>query len=93
MRFHPNDVKALLSVAYYVSNTHKSIGLECEAVTSFDMGATCSMNPAVLVLAITNRIGIARRSFLVDAIPNIAKQFYPVAEATVAIANTSAALP
>lgn len=81
IRFHPNDVKSLLSVAYYqVPST--LIGEVCDVV-ALDAGATCSMNPAVLVLAAVNRIGLARRTFLVDALPTIAKQYYAVASARI----------
>lgn len=41
------------------------------------------MNPAVLLLAIVNRIGLAKQSFLVDALPTVAKQYYAVASARV----------
>jgi inner membrane protein len=82
VRFHPNDVKSLLSVAYYEPKVEISIGKTCRDV-SFDAGATCSMNPAVLVMAIVNRIGLAKQSFLVDALPTIAKQYYAVANARV----------
>ena len=79
--FHPNDVKSLLSVAYYqVPST--LVGEVCDVV-ALDAGAKCSMNPAVLVIAAANRIGIARRTFLVDALPTIAKQYYAVASARI----------
>ena len=84
IRFHPNDVKSLLSVAYYETQSEVGIGDYCSTV-SFDSGATCSMNPAVLVLALTNRLGLARTSFLIDALPTIAKQYYAVAGATITI--------
>lgn len=80
--FHPNDVKALLAVAYYEPRTELTIGKTCDTV-SFDSGATCSMNPGLLVLALANRIGIAKQSFLVDAVPTIAKQYYAVASARI----------
>ncbi len=84
VRFHPNDVKSLLSVAYYETEFELGIGEYCGTV-AFDSGATCSMNPAVLVLALANRLGIARTSFLIDALPTIAKQYYAVAGATVSV--------
>lgn len=80
--FHPNDVKSLLSVAYYQVPATTLIGNLCNVV-ALDAGAECSMNPAVLVIAVANRIGLARRSFLVDALPTIAKQYYAVASARI----------
>ncbi|HEY8077952.1 MAG TPA: hypothetical protein VIF62_27690, partial [Labilithrix sp.] len=79
--FHPNDVKSLLAVAYYDIG-QKTLGGGCERV-GFDVGATCSMNPAVLVLVAANRLGVAKRSFVIDALPTIAKQFYAVASVTI----------
>lgn len=80
--FHPNDVKALLATAYYDTESEIGFGGSCNEVT-FDAGAECSMNPALFVIALVNRIGIARGSFLIDALPTIAKQYYPVAKARI----------
>jgi hypothetical protein len=82
VRFHPNDIKSFLALAYDQPQTMTIIGEVCTTV-SFDAPATCSMNPAVLVLAVLNRIGIARQSFLIDALPTVAKQYYAVASARV----------
>jgi inner membrane protein len=82
VRFHPNDTKALLALAYDQPKTMTIIGEVCTTV-SFDAPATCSMNPAVLVLALLNRIGLAKQSFLIDALPTVAKQYYAVAGARV----------
>ena len=89
--FHPNDVKALLAVAYYEPVTELTLGKTCDVV-AFDSGATCSMNPALLVLALANRIGIARQSFLVDAVPTIAKQYYAVARARIDVTRREPSL-
>jgi hypothetical protein len=78
--FHPNDVKALLSIAYDGPEVELIIGRMCTEV-SFDAGAECSMNPALLVLALANRIGMGKKSLLVDALPTVAKQYYAVAKA------------
>ena len=43
VRFHPNDIKALLAAAYDDPES-KVIGQVCTTV-AFDVGATCSMNP------------------------------------------------
>jgi inner membrane protein len=80
IRFHPNDVKALLAVAYYWTETMVPLGGECHVV-SFDSARVCSMNPAVLVLALGNRLGLARRTFMMDIIPTPQSQFYDIASA------------
>lgn len=82
VRFHPNDIKALLAIAYDQNQAEVVIGDICNRV-AFDAAATCSMNPAVLVLALANRVGLARRSFLVDLLPTAAKQYYAVAAARI----------
>jgi hypothetical protein len=41
------------------------------------------MNPAALVVALTNRLGLAQQSFLIDVHPSRQNQYYPVASATV----------
>ncbi len=82
VRFHPNDVKALLAVAYDDSQSKAIVGGVCTTI-AFDAGAACSMDPAVLVVVTANRIGIAHASFLVDALPTIAKQYYAVASARI----------
>jgi inner membrane protein len=87
VRFHPNDVKSLLSVAYYTAQDERIVGDFCREV-AFDSGRTCSMSPAVLVIALANRIGLARESFLIDALPTIAKQYYAVAAATITLTGT-----
>src|SRR5438105_14528460 len=50
---------------------------------SFDPGAACSMNPAALVLAITNHLGRAGLSFVVDVHASRRSQNHPVGRATV----------
>jgi inner membrane protein len=80
VRFHPNDVKSLLAVAYDDSQSKAIVGGVCTTI-AFDAGAACSMDPAVLLVVTANRIGIAHTSFLVDALPTIAKQYYAVASA------------
>jgi len=78
VRFHPNDVKALLALSYDEPRTMTVIGDVC-AELAFDAGADCSMSPAVFLIAALNRIGVAHRSFLVDALPTVARQYYAVA--------------
>jgi len=62
------------------------------AKPAFDSVASCGMNPAVLVLATLNRIGIAHTSFLVDAVPSIAKQYYAVAAVMVHVEGQPTAI-
>jgi inner membrane protein len=81
VRFHPNDIKSLLAVAYDDSQSKAIVGGVCTTI-AFDAGAACSMDPAVLLVVTANRIGLAHESFLVDALPTIAKQYYAVASAT-----------
>jgi len=80
VRFHPNDIKSLLAVAYDDSQSTAIVGGVCTTI-AFDAGAACSMDPAVLLVVTANRIGIAHTSFMVDALPTIAKQYYAVASA------------
>ncbi|MGH7286156.1 MAG: metal-dependent hydrolase [Polyangiaceae bacterium] len=82
--FHPNDVKALLAAAFNETAGSVLVGKVCTTL-SFDAGATCSINPAALVIGLTNRIGLAHESFLVDALPTAAKQYYGVASARVSV--------
>lgn len=91
VRFHPNDVKSLLSVSYYTAKDERIIGDFCREV-AFDSGRTCSMSPAVLVIALANRIGLAHESFLIDALPTIAKQYYAVAAATITLVGAPRAV-
>jgi hypothetical protein len=82
VKMHPNDIKSLMAVAYYVTENAIPLGDPCSE-TSFDSGATCSMNPASLVLAVLNRIGLAHQTFIMDVLPTPANQYYPVARARV----------
>lgn len=84
VRFHPYDIKALLAVAYYAKRDTILLGGRCDLMR-FDAGQTCSMNPASLVIASLNWIGRARQSFLLDALPSLASQYYPVARALVRV--------
>jgi hypothetical protein len=82
LRFHPNDIKALLATAYTMPRDAVQLGTNCRVV-SLDPGATCGMNPAGLVLSVLNRLGLAHQTFLIDTLPTPAIQFYAVAEAEV----------
>jgi inner membrane protein len=82
VRFHPNDVKALLATAFTMPKDAVQLGTNCPIV-ALDPGSVCGMNPAGLVLAVVNRLGLAHQSFLLDALPTPAIQFYAVAMAEV----------
>ena len=86
VRFHPQDIKALLALSYALPAEAKAIGELCDTI-DFDAGATCSMNPAVLVIALLNRLGVAKRSFAIDALPTLAQQYYAVAGARVHVGS------
>jgi hypothetical protein len=81
VRFHPQDVKALLAAANYWNQTIVEVGDRCDVVR-LDSGQACSMNPAALVVAAANRLGVAHSSFLIDVHPTPQNQYYPVAAAT-----------
>lgn len=80
IKFHPNEIKSLLSVSYYTTKREVVIGDYCREV-AFDSGKKCSMSPAVLLVAIANVIGRGKGTFLIDALPTIAKQYYAIASA------------
>lgn len=86
VRFHPQDVKALLAVSYALPKETHAIGELCDTI-GFDAGAECSMNPGVLVVALLNRLGVAKKAFLIDALPTVAQQYYGVAGADVRLTS------
>jgi inner membrane protein len=86
-RFHPNDIKSLLAVAYSTMKGSVTLGGTCTS-SAFDAALGCSMNPASLVIATLNWIGAAHQTFLVDALPNVAIQYYAVARAKVSITRS-----
>lgn len=72
--FYPNDIKALLSLAYYNVDGYFRIGDRCNLKESKAktkdgriIESSCrDMNPGSLAIALTNRLGIAGTSFVVD---------------------------
>ncbi len=82
VRFHPNDVKALLGWSYYWLANSPTLGGPCNTL-SLDPTGTCGMNPGGLVLALLNRIGLAHDSFLIDVHPTPQSQHYAIASARV----------
>jgi inner membrane protein len=84
VRFHPIDVKALLAISYYFTQDGYELGNPCERI-GFDVASTCSMNPALLLLATLNELGRGHRSFLLDVHPTMQVQYYPVVSAKVGV--------
>ncbi|RKH67085.1 metal-dependent hydrolase [Corallococcus aberystwythensis] len=82
VRFHPNDVKALLAAAYYQPAEIHTLGELCSG-SGFDLGARCSIHPAAFALAVLNRLGVNGQSFLVEVHPTAQSQYHSVAGATV----------
>ena len=69
VRFHPNDIKGLLSLGHsHTSLAHWQIGSRCDLYTTSTLECN-DINPASLVLALANRIGMAHEPFIVDQNP------------------------
>lgn len=86
VRFHPNDIKALLAAAYFEPAEISAVGELCKEV-SFDSGRRCSVHPAALLIAALNRVGLTGESFLLEAHSTRQTQYFPVASVTVRIAR------
>ena len=82
VRFHPNDVKALLALSYYWMAEMDDLGGSCDRAL-WDSGRVCSINPGGLVLALANRLGLAKRAVLVDVHPSWQSQYYAVPQARI----------
>jgi inner membrane protein len=64
--FYPNDIKALLGIAYlFPSSPVWDLGNRCHLDGAYNE-ACVDVNPASLVIAITNLIGLAKTTFIVD---------------------------
>lgn len=74
VRFHPNDVKALLGYAMANVSTWSEIGTRCSINGPEARG--CRVNAGAFFLATMNRIGLARDGFIVDGFSGTRKQFY-----------------
>ncbi|MGZ3657734.1 MAG: metal-dependent hydrolase [Bdellovibrionota bacterium] len=74
LRFHPNDVKALLGFAMAEISTWTELGTRCN-INGPEADA-CRLNPGAFFLATMNRIGIARDAFIADGFSGTRKQFY-----------------
>lgn len=84
VRFHPNDIKALLATAYYQPKDLWLLGDLCSQ-TGFDVGATCSVHPASFALAVLNRLGVQQQSFLIEVHPTKQAQYYAVSGAKIRV--------
>lgn len=80
VRFHPQDIKALLALGYYFPASDVELGGSCDVVR-FDAPRVCAMNPALLLLATANALGRARQSFQLDVHATEQAQYYAVASA------------
>lgn len=69
VRFHPNDVKALLALAYIRSGHGVWVlGYRCNYLKT-STEACKDVNAGTFVIALLNRIGLARESFVIDKEP------------------------
>ncbi|MBI3558747.1 MAG: hypothetical protein HY074_20965, partial [Deltaproteobacteria bacterium] len=69
IRFHPNDIKGLLSLAHsHPSILHWQVGWRCEEYDTSSLACN-DINPASLVIVLANRIGLAHESLVVDQNP------------------------
>ncbi|MBI3542664.1 MAG: hypothetical protein HY075_05250, partial [Deltaproteobacteria bacterium] len=69
IRFHPNDVKALLALSHTQAEfAHWQIGRRCDRYTTSTPECN-DVNPATLVIALTNRIGLRKSGFVIDTNP------------------------
>lgn len=80
VRFHPQDIKALLALGYYFPASDVELGGSCDVVR-FDAPRVCAMNPALLLLATANALGRGKQSFQLDVHATEQAQYYAVASA------------
>ena len=74
IRFHPNDVKALLGYALANVSLWTELGTRC-AINGPEADS-CRVNPGAFFLATMNRIGLAHDGFIIDGFAGTRKQFY-----------------
>lgn len=74
IRFHPNDVKALLGLALAEVSHWTELGTRCNVNGPEAEG--CRVNAGAFFLATMNRIALARDAFIVDGFSGTRKQFY-----------------
>lgn len=74
IRFHPNDVKALLGYALADASLWTKLGARC--FVNGPESASCRANAGAFFIATMNRIGLAHDSFVLDGFSGTRKQFY-----------------
>ncbi len=85
VRFHPNDIKGLLSLAHsHASMTHWQVGSRCDEYSTSKLACN-DINPASLVLVLANRIGLAHEPIIVDQNPLAPVINNPVSSATITV--------
>jgi hypothetical protein len=77
--FYPEDIKALGSQLHAKGvKTVTFLGRRCTGSTGHITGACDETNPGALHLALANRVGVEKKSFVVDASPGKEVWNYPV---------------
>jgi len=85
--FYPNDIKALLGIAYSLFTPKDwNLGNRCE-LDGPKSDLCLDIDPAAFVIALTNLIGLARTTFLIDKEPFIGIQNAPIRKAEIKIIN------
>jgi len=74
IRFHPNDVKALLGYALFNLSQWSEIGASCNV--NGPEAKNCRVNAGAFFLATMNRLGLAREAFVLDGFSGTRKQYY-----------------
>jgi len=74
IRFHPNDVKALMGYAMANAQLWTEVGTRCNV--NGPEARNCRVNPGAFFLAFFYRLGLAHDSFIVDGFSGTRKQFY-----------------
>ncbi|MFZ9596302.1 MAG: metal-dependent hydrolase [Bdellovibrionia bacterium] len=85
--FDPIDVKALLGVAYLnLEPANWDLGVRCN-LDSLDSEDCRDLDPAALVIAITNLIGRAKTTFIIDQDPKSPVSNAPIRKALIRVMN------
>lgn len=74
LRFHPNDVKAL--VGHALSDVSQWVWLGRNCTVNGPEAKQCRINPGALLIATLNRLGLAREGFIVNGFSGTRKQYY-----------------
>ncbi len=87
IQFYPKDIKALLGISYLFTYPKVwDLGNRCELNTPKSQFCL-DVNPAALVIALTNLIGLAKVSFIIDKEPFLGIQNAPIRKAEVKVIN------